>query len=295
MATYDEMMMQFTGNLGTAGQKFTSDILRPYVTGQKTVAPPRKEVLGANQLQQQYFDQAAAMKMPDYFQQGVGALTTAMGTAGNAAATANTATGAYDPQSYQAFMDPFQKEVVDQYTKEMQRQFDISKQARDAQAQGAGAAFGDRSGVVEAEAQRGFQDVLGRGIAGLMSSGFGQAQDRAMTAFGNQMGRTLDASKIGLGASDAQRGIGTAFGQFGLAGPSAQKDFMDTLGKAGTAQYALEQAQKDSDFAQAAAQYKLPFDAFNLQSGIVAGFPSPQQFYPTQAQGGINPLMALFG
>ena len=72
MATYDEMMMQLYGNVGTAGQKFTSDILRPYVTGQKTTTPPRKEVLGANQLQQQYFDQAAAMKMPEYFQQGVG-------------------------------------------------------------------------------------------------------------------------------------------------------------------------------------------------------------------------------
>ena len=295
MATYDEMMMQLYGNLGTAGQKFTSDILRPYVTGQKTTTPPRKEVLGANQLQQQYFDQAAALKMPDYFQQGVGALAASMGTAGDAAATANTATGAYDPQSYQAFMDPYQKEVVDEYTKEMNRQFNISKQQRDAQAQGAGAAFGDRSGVVEAEAQRGFQDTLGRGIAGLMSSGYGQAQDRAMNTFGNQMGRTLDASKIGLGAADAQRGVGTAFGQFGLASSSAQQDFMNTLGKAGTAQYALDQSQKDADFAQAAAQYKLPFDTFNLQSGIVAGFPSPQQFYPTQQQGGINPLMALFG
>ena len=70
---------------------------------------------------------------------------------------------------------------------------------------------------------------------------------------------------------------------------------MDMIGKAGTAQYTLDQAQNDAAFNQAAAQYKLPFDAFNLQSGIVAGFPSPQQFYPQQNQGGINPLMALFG
>ena len=263
MASYEDLMMQFYGNLGTAGQKFTSDILKPYISGEKTFAPPKKEVAGATDLQKQYFDQAAAMKMPAYFEQGVGALTNAMSTAGNAAATANTATGAYDPQSYKAFMDPYQKEVIDQYSKEMNRQFDISKQQRDAQAQGAGAAFGDRAGVVEAEATRGFQDTLGRGIAGLLSAGYGQAQDRGMNAFANQMGRTLDASKLGLGDADAQR--------------------------------ALDQAQNDAAFNQAAAQYKLPFDAFNLQSGIVAGFPSPQQFYPQQAQGGINPLMALFG
>ena len=162
MSTYEDLMMQFYGNLGTAGQKFTSDILKPYITGEKTFAPPRKEVAGATDLQKDYFSAAADMKMPNYFEQGVGALSTAMGTANTAAATANTATGAYDPQSYQAFMDPYQKEVVDEYSKEMQRQFNISKQQRDAQAQGAGAAFGDRSGVVEAEAQRGFQDVLGR-------------------------------------------------------------------------------------------------------------------------------------
>ncbi len=294
MASYEDLMMQFYGNLGTAGQKFTSDILKPYITGNKTFAPPRKEVAGATDLQKQYFDQAAALKMPAYFEQGVGALTNAMNTAESAAATANAATGAYDPQSYKNFMDPYQKEVIDQYSKEMNRQFDISKQQRDAQAQGAGAAFGDRAGVVEAEATKGFQDTLGKGIASLLSSGYGQAQDRGMNAFANQMGRTLDASKLGLGAADLQRGAGSAFGQFGLASPQATSTFMDTIGKAGTAQYTLDQAQKDADYSQAVAQFKLPFDAFNLQSGIVAGFPNPSDFYPQSGQGGINPLMALF-
>ena len=56
MASYEDLMMQFYGNLGTAGQKFTSDILKPYITGNKTFAPPRKEVAGATDLQKQYFD-----------------------------------------------------------------------------------------------------------------------------------------------------------------------------------------------------------------------------------------------
>jgi hypothetical protein len=295
MASYEDLMMQFYGNLGTAGQKFTSNILKPYLQDGATFAPPKKEVAGATDLQKKYFEQAQNMQMPGYFDKGVGALSNAMTTAGNAAATASSATGAYDPQSYKSFMDPYQKEVVDQYSKEMQRQFDISGQNRAAAATQSGNFGSGREGVVEAEAQRGFQDTLSRGIAGLLSSGYGQAQDRSMNTFANQMGRTLDSSKIGLGAADAQRGVGSAYGQFGLAAPQANQTFMDMIGKAGTAQYTLDQAQNDATFNQAAAQYKLPFDAFNLQSGIVAGFPSPQQFYPQQNQGGINPLMALFG
>ncbi|GAG55511.1 unnamed protein product [marine sediment metagenome] len=48
------------------------------------------------------------------------------------------------------------------------------------------AATRGREGVVEAEAQRGFQDQLGRGLAGLLSSGYGQAQQQAQKTFEDQ-------------------------------------------------------------------------------------------------------------
>ena len=80
--------------------------------------------------------------------------------------TSAQTTGAYDPQSYQQFMNPYQQEVIDKYSQEMQRNFDISRQGRAAQALGAGAFGGGREGVLEAEAQRGFQQQLGTGIAG---------------------------------------------------------------------------------------------------------------------------------
>ena len=57
---------------------------------------------------------------------GVGALQGAQSAIGNAATMSGQTTGAYDPQSYQAFMNPFQQEVIDRYTQEMQRQFDIT-------------------------------------------------------------------------------------------------------------------------------------------------------------------------
>lgn len=294
MASYEDLMMQFYGNLGTAGQKFTSDILKPYISGEKTFGPPLKEVSGPTGIQQSYFQQFQNMQMPDYFKTGVGALEGAEKMANTAVTQATSATQEYDPQSYKKFMDPYQKEVVDAYTKEMQRQFDISRQSRAAQAQSAGAFGGEREGVVETEAQRGFQDTLGRGIAGLMSQGYGQAQTLGLKGFESQMGRTLDASKIGLGGAGIGRDVGTTYGQYGLGAPSAFQTYMDTMGKAGAAQYGLAQAPKDAAYEQASLAYQLPFQAFNLQSGIVSGFPSPAQFYPQGQQGGINPLMALF-
>ena len=56
MASYEDLMMQFYGNLGTAGQKFTSNILKPYLQDGATFAPPKKEVAGATDLQNKYFN-----------------------------------------------------------------------------------------------------------------------------------------------------------------------------------------------------------------------------------------------
>ena len=174
---------------------------------------PIQQVAGPSDLQQQYFQTAANLTsgQPDFFGRGIGALD-------QAATTAAQATQAYDPQSFQKFMDPFQKNVIDEYTKEMNRQFDISKQTRDAAAQRAGAFGGDRSGVLEAEATRGFQDTLGRGIAGLLSSGFRDAQTRGMTEFSDRMKNIAQAATT-------QGNIGQTFGQFGSSCTSSCSNY----------------------------------------------------------------------
>tara|TARA_R100001079_G_scaffold73690_1_gene39274 strand:- start:639 stop:1487 length:849 start_codon:yes stop_codon:yes gene_type:complete len=281
MATaYEDLLAQLYGNIGTAGQKFTSNIVKPFMDQAPGV--PLQGVAGPSDLQQQYFQTAANMTtgQPDFFGRGIGALD-------QAATTAAQATQAYDPQSFQKFMDPFQQNVIDEYTKEMNRQFDISKQTRDAAAQRAGAFGGDRSGVLEAEATRGFQDTLGRGIAGLLSSGFRDAQTRGMTEFSDRMKNIAQAATT-------QGNIGQTFGQFGQAAPLAAATTADILGKAGTTQQAIDQAGLDALFAQQQQQFKLPFDALALQSNIVSGLPNTIGFNPYGAAGGINPLIGLF-
>ena len=281
MATaYEDLLAQLYGNIGKASERFTSNIVKPFMDQAPNV--PLQGVAGPSDLQQQYFQTAQNLTtgQPDFFGRGIEALD-------QAAATAQQATQAYDPSSYQAFMDPYRQEVVDNYTKEMRRQFDISKASRDAAAQRAGAFGGDRSGVVEAEAQRGFQDVLGSGIARLLSSGFSDAQTRGMTSFADQMKNIAQAATT-------QGNIGTAFGQLGQASPIAASTTADILGKAGTTQQAIDQAGLDALFAQQQQQFKLPFESIALQSNVVSGLPSQIGFNPYGAQGGINPLIGLF-
>jgi hypothetical protein len=281
MATaYEDLLAQLYGNIGKASEKFTSNIVKPFMDQAPGV--PLQGVAGPSDLQKQYFQTAQNMTkgQPDFFGKGIAALD-------QAGATAAQATQTYDPQSFQKFMDPFQQNVIDEYTKEMNRQFDISKATRDAAANQAGAFGGDRSGVVEAEATRGFQDTLGRGIAGLLSSGFRDSQTRAMTDFDSRMKNLAQAATT-------QGNIGQTFGQFGQAAPIAASTTADILGKAGTTQQAINQAGLDALFAQQQQQFKLPFDALALQSNIVSGLPNQIGFNPYGAAGGINPLIGLF-
>jgi hypothetical protein len=125
---------------------------------------------------------------------GAGALQ----TAANAATQAQASTGQFDPSTTSQFMNPYQQNVIDEYTKEMNRQFNIQQQGRDAQAVSAGAFGGARQGVLDAEAATGFNRQLGQGLAGLLSSGYGQAQQQAMQAFENQQRRgQLAAQNLG--------------------------------------------------------------------------------------------------
>ena len=165
-----DLIAQQYGNVLTAGQALTSNAA---AIPTQTVVSPSSAIGQATNLAAN-----AATTGPDYFGMGVGALQGANAAISNAMTTSAQTTGAYDPQSYQQFMNPYQQEVIDKYSQEMQRNFDISRQGRAAQALGAGAFGGGREGVLEAEAQRGFQQQLGTGIAGLLSSGFQTAQQK---------------------------------------------------------------------------------------------------------------------
>ena len=280
MATLEELREQYYGDLMKSGQDLISN-LPPL---------PKETVEGISGAEQQALDTArqSVAQRPDYLSMGVGSLGQASLTAADAAAQAKGTTGQFDPASTQAFMNPYQQQVIDEYTKEMQRQFDISRQGRAAQAIGAGAFGGGREGVLEAEAMTGFQRQLGQGLAGLMSSGYQQAQNAAMQAFENQQRRgQLAAQNLG-NIGRLQTGIGQMFGQFAPISSGVTERDVSTLARIGATERGIGQAERTADYQNLLRQYQQPFQALNFQSGILGGFPTYDQSSTAQIY---NPLL----
>jgi len=280
MATLEELREQYYGDLMKSGQDLIKDL----------PALPKETVQGISGAEQQALDTArqSVAQRPDYLSMGVGSLGQASLTAADAAAQAKGTTGQFDPASTQAFMNPYQQQVIDEYTKEMQRQFDISRQGRAAQALGAGAFGGGREGVLEAEAMTGFQRQLGQGLAGLMSSGYQQAQNAAMQAFENQQRRgQLAAQNLG-NIGRLQTGIGQMFGQFAPIASGVTERDVSTLARIGATERGIGQAERTADYQNLLRQYQQPFQALNFQSGILGGFPTYDQSSTAQIY---NPLL----
>ena len=280
MATLEELREKYYGDLMKSGQDLIQNLPRL----------PKETVEGISGAEQQALDTArqSVAQRPDYLSMGVGSLGQASLTAANAATQAMGTTGQFDPTSTQAFMNPYQQQVIDEYTKEMQRQFDISRQGRAAQAVGAGAFGGGREGVLEAEAATGFQRQLGQGLAGLMSSGYQQAQNAAMQAFENQQRRgQLAAQNLG-NIGRLQTGIGQMFGQFAPISSGVTERDVSTLARIGATERGIGQAERTADYQNLLRRYQQPFQALQFQSGVLGGFPTYDQSSTAQIY---NPLL----
>jgi len=276
-----KLIAQQYGNVLTAGQALTS---KPKPIPTQEVVQPSAAIGQATNLAAN-----AATTGPDFFGMGVGALQGAQSAIGNAMATSAQTTGAYDPQSYQAFMNPFQQEVIDRYTQEMQRQFDITGQRRKADAISAGAFGGGREGVLEAEAQRGFQQQLGTGIAGLLSSGFQTAQQQAQQAFENQRKAQQAQAGLTLAGGELGTGIGQLFGTFGVQAPTTQANLAAQLSQLGVTETAAQQQAAQQAFQNQMAQFRQPYDQLTFQAGLLGG--AAPAFMSPATPGMGNPLL----
>ena len=140
-----------------------------------------------------------------------------------AAQQATGTTGAYDPTSATAFMDPYQEAVTQDALAEMQRQAAMQTNQLSAQAVGAGAFGGSRQGIAQAELGRNLADIQSRRVFEDLSRNFNQAQNASQTAFENQQRRQQGVSQLlgGLGASQAQEAVRLGGGIAGLGSSQA--------------------------------------------------------------------------
>lgn len=168
-------------------------------------------------LQQQSYSSAATMTPSS--QIGVGSDLAAQAGKGGMDYAGYTANSFTQPGTASAYMSPYMQNVTDLEMQSARRQDDISRQARQAQAVGAGAFGGSRQAIQEAEAGR----ALNSQLAGIQAKGLQSAFSNAQNQFNTEQQSRAQAAGIGL------QGLGT-----GLQGAS-------TLGQLGQTQFGQQQ------------------------------------------------------
>jgi hypothetical protein len=261
----------------------------PFSPGQQAAIDLGLSGVGAYQPLMQQGEQTLAGGLGTYnqaVQQSLGAAATTMGTM-----------GAYDPRSYQAFMDPYTDEVINRAQADIQRQGDVAQQQIGAQAASSGAFGGSRQAVAEQELQRNLSDQMARTSAGLRSQGYQQAQNMAQQAFGDQMARQQNAAQlfgqVGQGLGTLAGGItrtGLSQAALGESAQAAQQRDINALMSLG----GLEQQQAQNMYdayrqTELERQYE-PFQRLSYMSDIFRGVPSTQ----TQLTSSTSPSPSTF-
>ncbi len=209
--------------------------------------------------------------------------------AGESAAAAGQFVG---PDAYKDFMSPYQKEIIDTTLSEFDRQTQAGLPSLRNQAIRSGAFGGAREGVQEAEFLTGQARNRAALQAQLLGQAFGNAQQAARNAFGQQQ-------------SMANLEQNLASGQLGLAG--AKQGFLGqdvgVLSTFGSQDQAQRQAELSAD--QQLAQEKLNQDLKASQiygsgvTSLISGYPGQtvQTTTPTpgKLQTGLSTASTLAG
>jgi len=181
---------------------------------------------------------------------------------------AQAATG---PQAYQAYMSPYQQQVIDTTLSEFDRQRAIQEKSIADQAIAAGAFGGGREGVQRAEFAS--QSARDRAAiqAQLLQQGFGQAQQSAAQQYQQQVGL---ASLL----------------------PQLQRADISTLGQVGAAQQSQQQAILDAQRQAAQTSAYEPLQRLGFfgsgVTGLLGGYPAQYQFGQTPSA---SPLQTAIG
>ena len=213
---------------------------------------------------------------------GLGALTQqAIGQAGGLGAYApylQAAGAATGPTAYQAYMSPYQQDVIGSTLKEFDIQAQKGLGAIAQSALQAGAFGGGREGVARAEYMSASDRNRAALQAQLLQQGFGQAQQLAQQDFLRQ--QQLASGQMGL----AQ------------AAPALAGQQISALTTLGGLQQSQAQALASARQQLAQQQYMQPLQATQaLGSGItslIAGYPGSQQ---VQTQPSPTPLQTALG
>jgi hypothetical protein len=239
-------------------------------------ANPKDYVAGFSPLQQQVQYNAANLQVPGQYNQATGlAGLGGMGALGAAqqgmGAGANYASQVTDPNAIAAYMNPYQQNVIDVQNQAAQRQADIAKTQRMAQATKSGAFGGSRQAIENAEANRSLQS--------LMNNNQLQGQQQAyQSAIQNmQYGAGLGLQGLGMGLQGyGQAGqAGTNLANIGSQQLGAQQGILGLQQQVGGQQQAQEQQIINQAIQNYANQQQAPMQAYNQYNALLRGYAIP--------------------
>jgi hypothetical protein len=176
-----------------------------------------------------------------------------------------------NPNAVAAYMNPYQQNVIDVQNQAAQRQADIAKTQRNAQATKAGAFGGSRQAIENAEAQRNLQ--------GLMNANQLQGQQQAyQSAIQNmQYGAGLGLQGLGVGLQ--------GYGQAGQAASNlanigsqqlgAQTGILGLQNQVGAQQQAQEQQIMNQGIQNYANAQQYPLQQYNAYNALLRGYAVP--------------------
>ena len=192
---------------------------------------------------------------------------------GAAAQYAGQTTGAYDPQSYKQFLNPYQ----DYVTQGIEDQFAKMQNQASAQAVKTGAFGTEREGIQSAELGAQQAQTVGQSLA----SGYGAAQQQAMGSFQDQQRRLQQAAQFSAG----------------LGQQLQQQQAADVTGllQTGTMQQQRAQMEEDAKFKQQMAQLYEPYQRVGFASDIYQGAPTSASSLTMSTAPGTNPLAQAVG
>ena len=215
----------------------------------------------------------------------------------------------FDPTTAQAFMDPYEEQVVQQTLADLQRQSAIADQTLKAQSVGAGAFGGSRQGIQLAEGARNLQEAQARTSGQLRSAGYQQSLQQAQQAFEAARQRQLAGVGLtgqlaqGIGQIGVQTGqLGAQLGTLGIQeaglgeltsniGIAQSRNLMDI----GGIQRAQQQAELDALRQTNLERQQFPYQNYGFLSDIYQGVPTGQQSIFSQGYQPQSTLASLAG
>lgn len=192
--------------------------------------------------------------------------------------------GAYSQQFGQQqadqYMNPYMQSVVNIQQAAAQRQADIARTGRNAQATQAGAFGGSRQAITDAEANRALADQQGAIQAQGLNTAFSQAQqqfnaDQAMRMQAQQANIGQQQFGANLGMQGLQTGLSAA-GQLGQLGQNVygqQMGINQLQNQYGTQQQQLEQSKINQQIQDYATAQQYPMMQLANMNALTRGLP----------------------